>query len=87
MDIKRNPSDPVSEIVQKVAEIKGEEPIALNPTLYDAIDPDALETLFQDGCEYGYVVFEWLGHEIRVDQSGAVSVVSDIPSEKPYEGV
>ncbi|QLH82948.1 HalOD1 output domain-containing protein [Halosimplex pelagicum] len=64
-------------VVEAIAEAKAVEPIEMEPTLYDAVDPDALDRLFTDreGDEFaGRVVFELGAHEVTVQSNGDVLV-------------
>ncbi|WP_227374019.1 HalOD1 output domain-containing protein [Haladaptatus halobius] len=42
--------------------------------LYDAIDPDALDSLFHRRTANGRVEFSWAGFDIRVHSDGRVTV-------------
>lgn len=59
-------------VIEAVSEEEGVDPVDLHDSLYDAIDPDALETLFRNGT--GYVVFEYHGYEVAVDSDQNVDV-------------
>jgi len=64
-------------VVEAVAEAKGVEPTEMGATLYDAVDPDALDRLFTDhGGDglAGRVVFELGVHEVTVQSNGDVLV-------------
>lgn len=57
--------EPLSErIVRTVATVTNTDPIDL-PTLYGAVDPDALDTLV-DGMAMGEVTFTYAGCEVTV---------------------
>lgn len=64
-------------VVEAVAEAEGVDPTELTP-LYAAIDPDALESLFEpslpstDGRVVGEIRFPYHGYEVRVTASGWV---------------
>ncbi|QLH77772.1 hypothetical protein HZS55_10860 [Halosimplex rubrum] len=64
-------------VVEAIAEAKGVEPTEMGSTLYDAVDPDALDRLFpgqeSDGVT-GRVVFELGAHEVTVQSNGDVLV-------------
>lgn len=61
---------PVHEkVVYAVANADGVDPIDLAP-LYDTIDPEALDALFDDGGE-GTITFTYAGHEVEVTADGA----------------
>ncbi|NHN48423.1 hypothetical protein G9464_12580 [Halostella sp. JP-L12] len=73
-------ADPVSQTVLfAVAEAIGDDPLEL-PPLYDAIDPDALNKLFDSsafGAERGdgTVEFAYAGCDVSVRADGRVTVV------------
>lgn len=58
------------EIVRTIAQQKGIPPDELDPTIYDAIDPDALECVL-DGQSVT-VHFEYAGYVVTVHDSGDV---------------
>lgn len=70
---------PVSErVVSTVAELIGSEPLALEP-LYETVDPDALNTLFEPGPDHSdrasrRVEFSYHGCTVVVSADGAVQV-------------
>lgn len=78
-------SEPVStEVVTTVAEANGVEPTEL-PPLYYAVDPDALDQLFQppvrgSGRAAGEVRFTFAGCEVVVDGDARVTVASTDPN-------
>jgi len=64
-------------VVEAVAEARGVEPVEMEETLYEAVDPDALDRLFgdrTDGEFAGRVVFELGVHEVTVESNGDVLV-------------
>lgn len=64
-------------VIEAVAEAKAVDPTEMETTLYDAVDPDALDRLFTDrGGEAfaGRVVFELGAHEVTVQSNGDVLV-------------
>lgn len=63
----------VHAIVTTIADSEGVDPTKL-PPLYDAIDTDALDTLFRSSEWYGTVVFSYLGYEITAHSCGDVTV-------------
>jgi len=68
-------------VVERVARAEGVDPLDLNAPLYDAIDPDALETLFRpDGAPTGgRLAFEYCGHTVVVSGDGSVSLSAQSP--------
>jgi len=64
-------------VVEAVAEAEGVEPVELQSTLYEVVDPDALDRLFTDREREefaGRVVFELGAHEVTVQSNGDVLV-------------
>lgn len=49
-------------------------PIRELPVLYDAIDPDALCSLFFDRETSGYVTFQYAGHVVTVHADRTIEV-------------
>lgn len=68
-------------IVEMVAAREGVDPVDLDPRLYQAVDPDALDQLFQSSREDAdlEVAFTYSGYEI-VARSDAELSVSDADS-------
>lgn len=61
---------PSSTVVRAVADAEEVEPTEL-PALYEAIDPDALDALFQ-GRATGSVTFDYGGYTVTVRQNAEV---------------
>ncbi|MFC3957857.1 HalOD1 output domain-containing protein [Halovivax cerinus] len=61
-------------VVYAIAEREGVEPEALEPPLYSAIDPEALDLLYESADESLTVSFSYLGYDVHVDADGTVSV-------------
>jgi hypothetical protein len=59
-------------VVEAVADAERVEPVELPTPLADAINPDALDSLFQNGT--GRVSFDYSGYEITVEENGTVKV-------------
>lgn len=71
------PSESMSQtVVAAVAEAKGVDPVELTERLYDCVDPDALDRLFDTGGRdaAGTVVFSMAGCKVRVESDRAVVV-------------
>jgi hypothetical protein len=66
------------QVVQTVAEHRDTVPVDL-PPLFEVIDPDALDTLFnpvQPGVPLGTeVTFTYVGHEVTVADDGEVVIM------------
>lgn len=73
-------ADSVAEtVLMTVADKEGITPTQLEPSLYDVIDPDALNALFAptetgNSRAAGYVVFAYCGYEITISSDGSVRV-------------
>lgn len=63
---------PSQAVLHEIAEDTEVRPEALNPPLYDAVDPDALDAVFRG--DTGHVTFEFHGYVVTVDHSGAVDL-------------
>lgn len=73
---------PVSiRVVEAVAARDGADPLELSPPLYEAINPTALDALFEPTSSgkraTGTVSFTYRGHRVRVDSDGQVSLEPD----------
>lgn len=73
-DLHRRGSSPRPSVsvVEAVAAETGADPASLAP-LYDVVDPDALDGLFEPGAS-GSVEFEFCGHDVAVHADGRVLV-------------
>jgi hypothetical protein len=71
-------------IVYAVAETKDVDPSDLTERLYDCVDPDALDRLFDTGGHdaVGSVVFKMAGCTVRVE-SGRAVVVTEADDSTP----
>lgn len=63
-------------IVESIAEAEGTDPIELTPPLNDVIDPDSLESLFDNKQALGKIVFNYNSYQVSVFTDGYVSVKS-----------
>jgi hypothetical protein len=59
-------------VIEAVAAREGVDPAELPEALYDAVDTDALDSLFR--AEDGEVVFPYMGYEVRVTSAGVVDL-------------
>lgn len=70
-------------IVRKIAAREGIDPSMLDPPLYDVIDPEALDAVFESvaGTDraHGQVQFEYAGYAVTVSADYAVTVDSSEP--------
>lgn len=72
-----DPSEPISQsVVDAVAGAEGVDPLDLEDPLYEVVDPDALDALFQSesAAVEGHVEFRYYGYEVTVTGSGHVSL-------------
>lgn len=73
-------------IVEAVAEREEADPEDLEPPLYEAVNPDALNSLFEDDySSTGAVSFMYKGYRVVVDSSTAVRL--DVGAEPPFRAV
>ena len=72
------PTPPSVRVVEAVAREESVPPTELSPTLMTAIDPDALDTLFERGAESSSepieIEFEYRGYVVRVRNGPTVDV-------------
>lgn len=70
---------PSEAVVEALADAKGVDPLELDP-LYEVIDPDALDALFDgaaaDGRRQGRIEFRTAGYRVEVTSTGRVHVTS-----------
>lgn len=69
MERKASPS---KRVIRAVAQEEGIDIAEIEPPLYDAIDPDALDSLFRDTT--GELTFTYMDYTIQVTSSGTVSI-------------
>ena len=69
-----NTQPPSIAIVDAVARREGESPADLRPPLWNAIDPEALDLLFEKGDSTVSVSFEYRGYRVNVARNGVVEV-------------
>ncbi len=69
---------PSIRVVERVADAEDVDPHALDPPLYDAIDPEALDrlsTAITDGSTTrGRISFQYHGYDLSVDATGHVEL-------------
>jgi hypothetical protein len=61
-------------VIREVATREGVDPTELDGSLYEAINPDALDLLFNES--EGSVVFEFYGYIVSVDSEGEVDLTA-----------
>jgi hypothetical protein len=77
-------------VVLAVADAEGTSPLELTPPLFESIDPDALDSIFENtvtgrGRTEGRVYFEMSGCEVEVHATGHVRV-TDLERGKEAQG-
>lgn len=81
MEATRNPSAPAQSIVIQVLDAVAAyvdiDPLEL-PSLYEAIDPEALDSLITSMPE-GSVAFSYAGYTVSVDASGSIEISDSLP--------
>ncbi len=78
-----------TEIVKRVAAQEEVDPLDLDPCLFDAIDPEALERIVAGTAGALKVEFTYHGYAITVDERGTVSLGAgpSAPSEDGHSTV
>lgn len=71
-----------STVVEKVAAAAGQDPMTLNPPLYDVINPDALDMLCASASDEFRAVFEYAGYLVTVHGDGTVDVDESVAQVK-----
>ena len=61
-------------VVQRVADTMGRQPTDLPERLYEAVDPEALDTVLASGDEDVTVRFNFCGFWVRVSGDGTVAL-------------
>lgn len=63
-------------VIDRIAELEGEDPAELSPPLYASIDPQALDSLFRssNAGESQTVQFTYLGYDVCVRSDGTITV-------------
>lgn len=68
--------DVITLVVTRVAERKGVDPSALEPRLFEAVDPEALTTLVEGASDDSplSLAFAYAGYQVTVDAGDDVTV-------------
>jgi len=81
MDTNTRTDEPTAKpslrVVEAVADADGVDPVRLDPPLHSAIDPEALDRLFEPtptGPRAGTVRFSYRDHDVTVHPDGTVDV-------------
>lgn len=81
MSPKATQHSPSQAVVERVADAENVDPLALDVPLYDAVDPDALDALFDPTVgkpsTTGRVTFEYYGHTVVVASDGTVTLPNE----------
>lgn len=78
----------VVEIVRLIAAVEGCEPDEIDPPLYDAVDPIALDDLFagdRSRAVGGRVTFEYRGYDVTVTADRRVAVEFPVDRSTPRD--
>ena len=67
-------NDKVSiDVIETIAAVTGDDPLTMSPPLYEVVDTDALDTLYERGADV-CVEFEYDGHRVVIDSDQSVTV-------------
>ncbi|WP_293032256.1 HalOD1 output domain-containing protein [Natronococcus sp.] len=72
-----SPRSPSLRVVDAVADAEGIDPVELEPPLYDAVDPNAIDELFTttpSASRNGRLNFQYRGYDVTVRSDGTVSL-------------
>ncbi|MFU8868391.1 HalOD1 output domain-containing protein [Natronococcus sp.] len=74
-----SPRSPSLRVVETVANAEGVDPTELEPPLYDAVDPNAIDDLFAattapNASRNGQLTFRYRGYDVTVRADGTVSL-------------
>ncbi|WP_415379600.1 HalOD1 output domain-containing protein [Halosimplex sp. TS25] len=61
------------EVIEAIATVTGTDPLTMDPPLYDVVDTDALDSLYENGA-VASVEFEYDGHTVVVDEERTVTI-------------
>jgi hypothetical protein len=70
--LSKSHPDIATKIVENVASQEGVAPSELSTSLYEVVDPEALENLFTAGS--GQVLFRYHGYFVTVQSDGTIGV-------------
>ncbi|MFB6141369.1 MAG: HalOD1 output domain-containing protein [Halosimplex sp.] len=73
MAVHKDGTDISVDVIETIAAVTGTDPLAMTPPLYEVIDTDALDRLYERGADAA-VEFEYAGHTVAVDADGTVTV-------------
>ncbi|KZN24599.1 hypothetical protein A4G99_09560 [Haladaptatus sp. R4] len=73
---------PSTAVVNAIADHEDASPDEIGPRLYDAVDPDALDSLFRPRVDGqvrigGKAVFSYRGYEITYESDGMIHITDD----------
>ncbi|MFB6179543.1 MAG: HalOD1 output domain-containing protein [Halorientalis sp.] len=83
MKRRSRPLLPTDAVVRAVAIVRDIDPIELRVPLFAAIDPDALDRLFESPADGVTVSFRYHGHEIEVRSDLTVAVDDTVIEPEP----
>lgn len=70
-----------SGVIDAVAEATETDPLDLHPPLFEAIDPDALDTLVASASAPLQIQFEYVGVQVTVEHTGTIQAEKPAPSQ------
>lgn len=72
--------DVITQVVTRVAERKGVDPSALEPRLFEVVDPEALTTLVEGASADSPISLEfaYAGHQVTVEAAEQVDVTVEV---------
>ncbi|MFD1585785.1 HalOD1 output domain-containing protein [Halorientalis brevis] len=78
---RQRPVQPTDAVVRAVASVRDVDPVDLNRPLFMAVDPDALDRLFESRADGLSVTFRYHGHDVEVRSD--LTVVVDGTAVEP----
>ena len=81
MKKRQRPVKPTDAVVRAVATVRDVDPIDLDLPLFTAVDPDALDRLFDSPADGLSVTFHYHGHDVEVRSD--LTVVVDGTAVEP----
>lgn len=61
------------QIIEALAAVENRDALSMNPPLYEAVDPDAIDSLL-DTDDTVEVQFEYNGHTVTANSDGSISI-------------
>ena len=80
MKERSKPVEPTDAVIRAVAIVNDVDPVELDVPLFESVDPDALDRLFESPAEALSTTFHYHGHDVAV-QTDMTVVVDGTPIE------